>query len=46
MYGTASEETPPVTMAGTQSSPTPQISSPAVDARVLRAPASATFHPA
>ena len=46
MYGTASAETPPVTSAGTASSATPQTSSPAVEARVSRDPASSTFHPA
>ena len=46
MYGMASEETPPVTIAGTHSNTTPQISNPAVEARVSRDPASSTFHPA
>jgi hypothetical protein len=46
MYGMASAETPPVASAGTASSATPQIKRPAVDARVSRAPASSTFHPA
>jgi hypothetical protein len=46
MYGMASAETPPVTSAGTASNTTPQINSPAVDARTSRAPASNTFHPA
>src|SRR5215218_3283779 len=46
MYGTASEDTPPVTIAGTPRSATPQISRPAVEARVSRDPASSTFHPA
>ena len=46
MYGMASEDTPPVTIAGTARSATPQIKSPAVDDRVSRDPASSTFHPA
>jgi hypothetical protein len=31
MYGIASDDTPPVSSAGTASKPTPQISSPAVE---------------
>src|SRR4029079_7391885 len=46
MYGTASEDTPPVIPAGSASTATPQISSPAVVDSVLRDPASSTFQPA
>src|SRR5215216_4721097 len=46
MYGIASDEMPPVISAGSASSATPQTSSPAVDARTSRAPASSTFQPA
>src|SRR5215212_6986588 len=46
MYGSASDEMPPVITAGTASSATPQTSSPAVDERTSRAPASSTFQPA
>src|SRR5215211_7695895 len=46
MYGTASADTPPVNIAGTASNATPQMASPAVEARTSRAPASSTFQPA
>ena len=46
MKGTASDETPPVSTAGTASSATPKMRTPAVEAAVSRDPASSTFQPA
>ena len=46
MNGTASDETSAVNRAAIARNAAPKTSTPAVDARVSRAPASATFQPA
>ncbi len=46
MNGTASDETSAVNRAAIARKAAPKTSTPAVDARVSRAPASATFQPA